>query len=130
MMKEQAGMLGLAVIAAALLTALSLTVNAIEDSKSKNRAQTQSSKSDANRDRDREVDRLHYPIYGGHLMSEREREEHRSKMRSMKTEQERDAYRLEHHKLMQERAKAKGIKLPEEPLKTTPPVDSAPSNSK
>ena len=130
MMKEKAGMLGLAVIAAALLTAISLTVSAIAESKSQNQAETQSRNADTSRDRDRDMDRLHYPIYASHLMSEREREEHRSKMRSMKTEQERDAYRLEHHKLMQERAKAKGITLPEEPPKLTPPAGGTTSPSK
>ena len=118
MMKEQAGMLGVAVIAAALLTAISLTVNAIAESKSQSQGQTQSRSNDTSRDRD--MDRMHYPIYGSQLMSEREREEHRSKMRSMKTEQERDTYRLEHHKLMQERAKTKGITLPEDPPKNAP----------
>lgn len=120
MMKEQAGMLGVAVIAAALLTAISLTVNAIAESKSQSQGQTQSRSTDTSRDRDRDMDRMHYPIYGSQLMSEREREEHRSKMRSMKTEQERDTYRLEHHKLMQERAKTKGITLPEDPPKNAP----------
>jgi hypothetical protein len=51
-------------------------------------------------------------------MSEREREMHRNKMRSFKTEQEREAYRMNHHKLMQDRARAKGVTLPEEPPKT------------
>jgi uncharacterized membrane protein len=33
----------------------------------------------------------------------------------MKTEQERETYRLEHHKQMQERAKAQGKTLPDMP---------------
>jgi hypothetical protein len=53
-------------------------------------------------------------IYGSQLMTEQERIEHRNKMRSMKTQKEREAYQLEHHKLMQERAKAKGVTLPDE----------------
>lgn len=56
------------------------------------------------------------PIYGHQLMTEQERMEHRQKMRSFKTEQEREAYRMEHHKRMQERAKAQGVTLPEEPM--------------
>lgn len=54
-------------------------------------------------------------IYGSQLMTEQERIEHRTTMRTLKTQQERDAYRLEHHKLMQERAAARGIMLPDMP---------------
>ena len=53
-------------------------------------------------------------IYGSQLMTEKERIEHRNKMRSMKTQKEREAYQLEHHKRMQERAQAKSITLPDE----------------
>jgi len=53
--------------------------------------------------------------YGWQLMTEDEITEHRSKMRSFKTEEEREAYRLEHHKLMQERAKELGVTLPDTP---------------
>ena len=35
----------------------------------------------------------------------------------MKTDQEREAYRLEHHKLMQERAKEKGVPAHEPPTR-------------
>jgi hypothetical protein len=56
------------------------------------------------------------PIYGYQLMTQQEREEHRLKMRSFRTEQEREAYRQEHHKRMQERAKEKGVTLPDEPM--------------
>ena len=52
------------------------------------------------------------PIYGSQLMTQLERDTHRATLRKMKTEQEREAYRLDHHKLMQERAAAKGITLP------------------
>jgi len=55
-------------------------------------------------------------IYGSQLMTEQERIQHRNQMRSFKTEQEREAYRLEHHKRMQERAKVKGVTLPDEPM--------------
>lgn len=55
-------------------------------------------------------------IYGSQLMTEQERVEHRAKIRSLKTQQEREAYQLEHHKRMQERAKEKGVTLPDEPM--------------
>ena len=54
-------------------------------------------------------------VYGWQLMSEQERNEHQIKMRSFKTEQEREAYRLEHHKRMQERARKRGVDLPDRP---------------
>ena len=54
-------------------------------------------------------------IYGSQLMTQQERIEHRNKMRNLKTEQERERYRIEHHKKMQERAKAKGLSLPDKP---------------
>lgn len=57
-------------------------------------------------------------IYGSQLMTEQERIEHRTMMRSLKTQQERDAYRLEHHKLMQERAAGRGVTLPDMPPQT------------
>jgi hypothetical protein len=66
-------------------------------------------------DQTRDQDRLQEPIYGSQLMTDAERNEHRNQMRSLKTSQEREAYRLEHHKLMQERARVKGVTLPEVP---------------
>lgn len=54
-------------------------------------------------------------IYGHQLMTPDERIEYRSKMRFLKTPEECDAFRAEHHKKMQERAKEKGITLPDEP---------------
>lgn len=54
-------------------------------------------------------------VYGSQLMTDQERTEYRAKIRSLKTQDERDAFRLEHHKLMQERATAKGVMLPNTP---------------
>jgi hypothetical protein len=56
------------------------------------------------------------PVYGYQLMTEQERAEHRAKMQSFQTEQEREAYRQDHHKMMQERAKAQGVTLPDDPM--------------
>ena len=55
-------------------------------------------------------------VYGWQLMTEQERTEHSAKMQGFKTEEEREAYRQEHHKRMQARAKEQGMKLPDEPL--------------
>ncbi len=64
-------------------------------------------------DRDRVQDRER--IYGYDLMTPQEREEHRAKMRSLKTEKEREAFRREHHEKMQARARERGIQLPDTP---------------
>jgi len=54
-------------------------------------------------------------IYGSQLMTPQERSEHRAKMRSLKTKEEREAFRTEHHKIMQERAKKMGKTIPDLP---------------
>jgi len=54
-------------------------------------------------------------IYGYDLMTVEERAQHRAKMQSLNTEEEREAYREEHHKLMQARAKERGVEIPEIP---------------
>ena len=55
------------------------------------------------------------PIYGSELMTQQERQEHRSKMQSMSGNEEREEYRMQHHEKMMERAKEKGVRLPERP---------------
>jgi len=54
-------------------------------------------------------------IYGSQLMTEQERIEHRSRMRAAKTVEEREQIRKEHHERMKERAKQRGVTLPDEP---------------
>jgi hypothetical protein len=54
-------------------------------------------------------------IYGSQLMTAKERQEYRLKLRQAKTVEEREQIRDEHHKLMQERAKERGVKLPDLP---------------
>ena len=58
------------------------------------------------------------PIYGSQLMTQQERIEYRNQMRTLKTQEERNAFRVEHHKRMQERAKEKGLTLPDTPPAT------------
>lgn len=60
------------------------------------------------------------PIYGSQLMTRQERIEYRTQMRALKTQEERNAFRLEHHKRMQERASERGQTLPD-----TPPAGGA-----
>lgn len=54
-------------------------------------------------------------IYGYELMTPQERTEYHARMRALNTEQEREAFRQEHYKKMQERAKAQGKTLPAAP---------------
>lgn len=54
-------------------------------------------------------------VYGWQIMSQQERNEYRTHMRSLKTAEERERYRMEHHKMMQERAKERGVTLPDVP---------------
>ena len=54
-------------------------------------------------------------IYGSQLMTQKERNAYRAKMRAAKTVKEREQIRNEHHKLMQMRAKERGVTLPDMP---------------
>lgn len=60
-------------------------------------------------------------VYGSEMMTRQERSEYHDRMRALKTEQEREAFRQEHHQKMQERAKAQGKSLPD-----MPPADRGP----
>jgi hypothetical protein len=51
------------------------------------------------------------PVCGRDLMTPEEAAEHRAKMWSAKTPEERDAYRAQHHAAMMERAKERGVTL-------------------
>lgn len=51
-------------------------------------------------------------VAGWKMMTPEERTEHRNKMHSMKSYDECVAYQSEHHKLMEQRAKEKGVTLP------------------
>lgn len=54
-------------------------------------------------------------IYGWQIMTPEERLEHRNKMRSFRTREEREAYRREHHEKMQARARDQSVTLPDLP---------------
>ncbi|WAL84049.1 hypothetical protein OYT13_06285 [Pandoraea sp. XJJ-1] len=67
------------------------------------------------RTRDRTQTQSRDTIYGSQLMTPSERNEYRAKMRAAKTVREREALRLEHHRQMQERARERGVTLPDMP---------------
>lgn len=54
-------------------------------------------------------------VFGRQLMTQEEIQEHRRLMQGAKTQQEREQIRAEHHERMKERAKQRGITLPDEP---------------
>jgi hypothetical protein len=54
-------------------------------------------------------------IYGSQLMTGQEREEYRERMRNAKSYEERERLRNEHHERMMERARDRGMTLPDEP---------------
>jgi hypothetical protein len=54
-------------------------------------------------------------IYGDQLMTPQERTTFRTKMSAAKTLEERELIRQENHQAMQERAKAQGLTLPDQP---------------
>jgi hypothetical protein len=54
-------------------------------------------------------------IYGSQLMTREERTEHQKRMRELKTAEEREQFRKEHHAKMKERANERGVELPDEP---------------
>lgn len=71
---------------------------------------------DQSRDQTRTQDRLQdNQIYGSQLMTPKEREEYRARLRAAKTLKERERIRAEHHERMKELAKKRGITLPDKP---------------
>jgi len=54
-------------------------------------------------------------VYGYQLMTPSERSEYRWQMRTLRTQQERDALRTKHHEQMQKRAAERGVTLPDMP---------------
>lgn len=60
-------------------------------------------------------DQAQVQIYGSQLMTAAERTEYQTKMRTLKTDKEREAFRLDHHTKMTARAAERGITLPSTP---------------
>ena len=55
-------------------------------------------------------------VYGYQLMTDAERTAYQTKMRTLKTTAERDAFRTDHHDQMKARAAEKGLTLPDAPM--------------
>jgi hypothetical protein len=56
------------------------------------------------------------PVFGRQMMTEQEMAAHHARMRAAKTPEEREQVRQAHHQQMVERAKQRGITLPEQPM--------------
>lgn len=54
-------------------------------------------------------------IYGSQMMTEQERNTYRDSMRSAETAQQREKIRAQHHEQMKQRAKERGVTLPDDP---------------
>lgn len=55
------------------------------------------------------------PVFGHQLMTQEELQEHHRMMQSLDTPEARQEYREQHHERMLERARERGVTLPEEP---------------
>ena len=55
-------------------------------------------------------------IYGWNMMTEQERVQHRETIHNLKTKEERERYQTAHHNKMQERAKERGLSMPDMPM--------------
>lgn len=89
-------------------------------------------KQDMSQDRTKDMDRdfNEHSVYGWELMSGQERSDYRQQMQQLKTEQEREQFRIEHHQRMEERAKAQGVKLKETPMNKSKGNSMGPGSGK
>ncbi|UVO19622.1 hypothetical protein [Stutzerimonas stutzeri] len=53
--------------------------------------------------------------FGSQIMTQQERLEYRNRMREAATQEEREQVLVQHHEQMRERAKERGVTLPEDP---------------
>ncbi len=99
-------------IIAALLPVMVPAVLATDQDQLQSPDKDQTRDEDRLRSRDQATSRQ---IYGSQLMTRQERNEYRIRMRAAKTVEEREQIRKEHHERMKERAKERGVTLPDEP---------------
>lgn len=85
--------------------------------KDQDRDRTMDKDQDQDRDQDRDRLRIHQDqeIYGGELMTEQERNRYRERLQNAKSEGEQKQIRAEHQKMIQERARQRGVELPPPP---------------
>lgn len=91
---------------AALVPAMGINAQAADRAQTRDQVQPQARAQTEIQDQD---------IYGYRLMTPKERDEHRARMWAAETNQEREQIRREHHDQMVERAKERGVAIPDEP---------------
>jgi hypothetical protein len=96
---------------ASLLPAAGIAYGADQDA-DRDRDQLQTQDRDMARNRDQVQGK---PVHGRQLMTEQERNAFRARMRAAKSVEERERIRNEHHERMMERAREKGVTLPDKP---------------
>jgi hypothetical protein len=102
--------LAMTVLTGTILLASGLTLAADQD-----RDQTRLQDPARDQIKDQTQDRTQDMIYGSQMMTDQERVEYRSRMRSAKTAQEREQIRAQHHESMKVRAKERGMTIADEP---------------
>lgn len=105
-----------------LLPAGSLFAADKDQDRDRDQDKTQMMDRDQDRQKIQDQDKM---IYGYQLMTVEERAQHRAKMQSLNTAEEREAYRQQHHKEMQARAKERGVTIPDTPMRSGGPGPGA-----
>jgi hypothetical protein len=107
MQTRKTGLMGLGLAAAVSLSAVVIPAGSMAQDKIQDQTNGQ--------DKLQTQDRTQDMIYGSQLMRQAERNQYRAQMRNLKTAQEREAFRLQHHEQMKVRAQEKGVVLPDHP---------------
>ena len=123
MKTRKLSLMGLAIAAAVSLSAVMVPSGAMAQDKIQDQTKdqlkdnTKDQLKDQTKDQDKlqTQDRTQDLIYGSQLMTQTERNQYRAQMRNLKTAQEREAFRLQHHEQMKVRAQEKGVALPDQP---------------
>lgn len=106
----------LAAVALVALTAIPPAAMAQDQDRDRQQDQDRLRDQDQDRLQDRDRDQIQDRdrIYGSEMMTNEERQQLRDRLRDAESLEERERIRTEHHRLMQERARQKGIALPDE----------------
>lgn len=115
MKTRKTGLMGLALAAAVSLSAVMAPTGAMAQDKIQDQTKDQIKDQTKDQDKLQTQDRTQDMIYGSQLMTQTERNQYRAQMRNLKTAQERETFRLQHHEQMKVRAQEKGVVLPDQP---------------
>lgn len=105
-------------LAAALLPGAATLAVAADQDQPQTGAQTPGNRTPGERG---QISHSEDQIYGSQLMSPEERSDYLDEMRNLKTERQREQFRIQHREQMQERARELGVSLPDEPSQGSRP---------